>query len=211
MILRFTDGVNIDTSGPLRTVELEDGWYVVGEGMSIPCRDRMDAHNALRLMRGERRHLTTSPTVRGVLFGMVLAALALAVLVVVLSVTAPEAQGQVTAEAQLSNGVTEVQIGNPTPKLLSVSLSLFRDATQPGKPVALGDSVSALISPSAFTLNPGEIQTVRIRVRESVAPGELLRLASLFTPHEADALPSGQPGMRLLIKQRLITKVRAVQ
>jgi hypothetical protein len=34
--LRFSDGVEVDTSGPLRIVQLNDGFYVVGEGMSIP-------------------------------------------------------------------------------------------------------------------------------------------------------------------------------
>ena len=37
MKLTFTDGITIDTSGPLRKLRLSDGWYVVGEGMSIPC------------------------------------------------------------------------------------------------------------------------------------------------------------------------------
>lgn len=36
MTLKFSDGVNIDTSGPLRVLELSDGFYVVGEGMLIP-------------------------------------------------------------------------------------------------------------------------------------------------------------------------------
>jgi len=36
MILRFSDGINIHTSGPLRNLHLHDGWYVVGEGILIP-------------------------------------------------------------------------------------------------------------------------------------------------------------------------------
>jgi hypothetical protein len=35
MILRFSDGGKIDTSGPLRVLHLA-GYYAVGEGMSIP-------------------------------------------------------------------------------------------------------------------------------------------------------------------------------
>jgi hypothetical protein len=35
-ILRFDDGIEIDTSGELRLLELYDGWYVVGEGRMIP-------------------------------------------------------------------------------------------------------------------------------------------------------------------------------
>lgn len=37
-ILRFSDGIEIDTSGPLRLLELHDGWYVVGEGRLIPVK-----------------------------------------------------------------------------------------------------------------------------------------------------------------------------
>ncbi len=35
-MLRFSDGVNIDTSGELCLLCLKDGWYVVGQGMCIP-------------------------------------------------------------------------------------------------------------------------------------------------------------------------------
>ena len=35
-MLRFSDGVNINTSGPLRVTHLKDGYYVVGEGMCCP-------------------------------------------------------------------------------------------------------------------------------------------------------------------------------
>ena len=38
-ILRFDDGIEIDTSGELRLLELYDGWYVVGEGRLIPVKD----------------------------------------------------------------------------------------------------------------------------------------------------------------------------
>lgn len=36
-MLKFSDGVNVDTSGPLRVLRLSDGLYVVGEGCMIPC------------------------------------------------------------------------------------------------------------------------------------------------------------------------------
>lgn len=35
-ILKFSDGVEIDTSGELRRLELSDGLYVVGMGKCIP-------------------------------------------------------------------------------------------------------------------------------------------------------------------------------
>ena len=42
-MLRFNDGVNIDTDGPLRMLHLKDGYYVVGQGMCIPVADREEA------------------------------------------------------------------------------------------------------------------------------------------------------------------------
>jgi len=35
-VLTFKDGVKINTSGPLRLEHKSDGWYVLGNGMSIP-------------------------------------------------------------------------------------------------------------------------------------------------------------------------------
>ena len=35
-MLRFSDGITMDTSGKLRLKEEYDGWYVIGEGMMIP-------------------------------------------------------------------------------------------------------------------------------------------------------------------------------
>jgi len=42
-ILRFTDGVEMDTSGNYRTLKLHDGWYVVGHGRLKPCADQEEA------------------------------------------------------------------------------------------------------------------------------------------------------------------------
>lgn len=41
--LRFSDGIEIDTSGDYRTLRLADGWYVVGHGILCPCQDENDA------------------------------------------------------------------------------------------------------------------------------------------------------------------------
>jgi hypothetical protein len=41
--MKFSDGVEIDTSGAYRTLQLHDGWYVVGEGLLAPCKDEEDA------------------------------------------------------------------------------------------------------------------------------------------------------------------------
>lgn len=38
-MLTFDDGVTIDTSGPLHCLTLEDGKYIVGEGVCIPVKE----------------------------------------------------------------------------------------------------------------------------------------------------------------------------
>jgi hypothetical protein len=44
MELQFTDGITIETSGPLRKLHLtEDGWYVVGDGFCIPVASEDEA------------------------------------------------------------------------------------------------------------------------------------------------------------------------
>jgi len=50
-MLYFTDGVKIDTSGRLRIKRLSDGYYVIGNGWSIPCVDHEDAMETLKDMK----------------------------------------------------------------------------------------------------------------------------------------------------------------
>jgi len=38
-MLTFDDGVTIDTSGPLHCLTLDDGEYIVGEGVCIPVKE----------------------------------------------------------------------------------------------------------------------------------------------------------------------------
>lgn len=42
--LKFSDGMEFDTSGPLHPEERADGWYVVGEGMLIPVGSEEEAN-----------------------------------------------------------------------------------------------------------------------------------------------------------------------
>jgi hypothetical protein len=112
--------------------------------------------------------------------------------------------GQVSAAVQLHGTDAEMRIANPTPRPLSVTITLYRDATKSGGPVALGDSVSALISPSAFTLKPGAEQMVRLRVMAAMKPSEILRLATTFMPVE-----DYRPGMHIVLAVRVLTKVEA--
>jgi hypothetical protein len=42
-MIKFSDGLNIDTSGPMRKWQGPDGWYVIGQGFLIPCKDEQEA------------------------------------------------------------------------------------------------------------------------------------------------------------------------
>jgi len=53
--LKFNDGITIQTDGPLRTLSLPDGLYVIGHGMSIPVRDQDEAQELIQ-------SLTKNPT-----------------------------------------------------------------------------------------------------------------------------------------------------
>jgi hypothetical protein len=50
-ILRFDDGIEIDTSGELRLLKLYDGWYIVGEGRLIPVKDEEEGEKIIDLIR----------------------------------------------------------------------------------------------------------------------------------------------------------------
>ena len=45
-MLTFTDGIQFNLSGELRTEQRNDGWYVVGNGMLIPV-DSQESGNIL--------------------------------------------------------------------------------------------------------------------------------------------------------------------
>lgn len=60
MTLRFSDGIDVDTSGPYRKLRLRDGWYVTGNGLLSPCDDEADADRFLAEL--------TPPTGRAVAF-----------------------------------------------------------------------------------------------------------------------------------------------
>jgi hypothetical protein len=51
-MLRFSDGVNIDTSGPFRILTLQDGHYLVGNGMLIPVKSLDEAQKLLEKYSG---------------------------------------------------------------------------------------------------------------------------------------------------------------
>ena len=51
-MLRFNDGIEIDTSGPLRILRLRDGLYVVGTGWCIPVEDTKEAKAIIERYKG---------------------------------------------------------------------------------------------------------------------------------------------------------------
>ena len=59
MILKFSDNIEINTSGPIRRLSLSDGLYVVGNGMLIPCKDEKEVTkliNELKINRNEKNN-----------------------------------------------------------------------------------------------------------------------------------------------------------
>jgi hypothetical protein len=50
MSIRFDNGTEIDTSGPLRILRLEECLYVTGEGHLIPCGSEEEAEEIMREM-----------------------------------------------------------------------------------------------------------------------------------------------------------------
>ena len=54
-ILRFSDGMTLDTSGPLRVVRKRDGYYVLGQGMSIPVDSYEEGKEIIEKHQGEKK------------------------------------------------------------------------------------------------------------------------------------------------------------
>ncbi len=48
--LKFSDGEEFDTSGPLRKEERWDGWYVIGNGYLIPVKDENEANQLINTL-----------------------------------------------------------------------------------------------------------------------------------------------------------------
>ena len=48
MTLKFSDGMEFDTSGPLRITSRSDGLYVVGEGCLIPVNSHEEAEEIIK-------------------------------------------------------------------------------------------------------------------------------------------------------------------
>ena len=48
MTIKFSDGMEFDTSGPLRIESRSDGLYVIGEGMLIPVNSYEEAEEIIK-------------------------------------------------------------------------------------------------------------------------------------------------------------------
>jgi len=55
MKLKLSDGITIETSGSLRKLHLEDGWYVVGNGFCIPVASEDEADKTVLEMTKSKR------------------------------------------------------------------------------------------------------------------------------------------------------------
>ena len=55
MTLKFSDGTEFDTSGPLRIESRSDGLYVVGNGQLIPVSSREEAEQIIRRDKSEKK------------------------------------------------------------------------------------------------------------------------------------------------------------
>lgn len=53
--LRFSDGMEFDTSGPLRKERRSDGLYIVGQGMLIPVSNDEEADKYLKKKKKKKK------------------------------------------------------------------------------------------------------------------------------------------------------------
>jgi hypothetical protein len=54
MTLKFSDGMEFDTSGPLRITSRSDGLYVVGNGQLIPVSSHEEAEEIIKRDKEEK-------------------------------------------------------------------------------------------------------------------------------------------------------------
>jgi hypothetical protein len=129
---------------------------------------------------------------------------------VVLGLAGPAA-AQVDAETLLDeSGYGVARIHNASGDVVDVDVEL-RHGSVTRDSVSLRARLDGLVTPSRFHLAPGETQTIRILVRERLAPGSVARLVTTLTPRAAVARSDTATGAeaRLIFATRLITKVRA--
>jgi P pilus assembly chaperone PapD len=123
------------------------------------------------------------------------------------------ASAQIAPETLLdSRGYATTMVQNRGTDVVDVTVELrYGSVTEAG--VDLGDRVDALVSPAEFMLAPGDVQTVRILVREKLQPAEVVRLVTTIVPRSPAAVTPAEPDAgaqaRLTFATRLVTKVIA--
>ena len=55
MTIKFSDGMQFDTSGPLRIIYRRDGLYIVGDNMLIPIRDANEGRDIIYRLERQKR------------------------------------------------------------------------------------------------------------------------------------------------------------
>lgn len=124
------------------------------------------------------------------------------VLGVLLLAAAQCANGQVTMDTPLVNDRATVMIRNSTLDSMQVEMEGLYWTTE--REVR----VDAIVGPSRFKLAPGQVQHVRIMVREPVEHGQVLRLSTLLTP--VVPIPEGVDSTvvtHIVMATRWVTKV----
>jgi len=53
-LLKFTDGINLDTDGKLRISRKPDGLYVLGQGMSIPVDSQEEGEELIKKFKKKK-------------------------------------------------------------------------------------------------------------------------------------------------------------
>ena len=123
------------------------------------------------------------------------------------------ADAQIAPETLLdARGYASTMVQNRGTDVVDVTVELrYGSVSEAG--VQLGESVDALVSPAEFMLAPGDVQTVRILVREKLQPAEVVRLVTTIVPRSAapvtPAAPEAGAEARLTFATRLVTKVIA--
>ena len=54
-VLRFSDGMTINTDGKLRVIRKKDGYYVVGEGMCMPVESREEGNEIVEQLNEKKK------------------------------------------------------------------------------------------------------------------------------------------------------------
>ena len=49
--LNFSDGISIDTSGPVRSARIKGELYVIGQGCCVPVQDSKEAKEIIRFLK----------------------------------------------------------------------------------------------------------------------------------------------------------------